>query len=154
MDANQLRQLIIEPVCDHLGLKSPVATNLLLGTCAQESHMGAYIKQVGAGPALGIYQMEPATHDDLWKNFLAYKPALATLVKDYSLKQADSQQLVGNLFYATAMIRVHYYRIPAALPGDPANIAALAHYWKLYYNTPLGAGTEAEFIANYKKYVA
>ena len=40
-----------------------------------------------------------------------------------------------------------------ALP-DADNVAELAHYWKLYYNTPEGKGTVEEFIKNYELLVA
>ena len=36
------------------------AIDLLLGTAAQESAFGTYLRQVN-GPALGAFQMEPAT---------------------------------------------------------------------------------------------
>ena len=47
-----------------------------MGTITQESR-ATYVKQLGNGPALGLAQMEPATHDDIWINFLKYKTALA-----------------------------------------------------------------------------
>lgn len=154
INAGQLRTLIIEPVLIQLDLFSPVAVNLLLGTAAQESHMGTYIKQIGKGPALGIYQMEPATYKDIWDNFLKYKPTLEERVSQFAIMQPDHDEMVGNMYFATAMARVHYWRVRERLPANPNDVAALARYWKRYYNTPLGAGTESEFIANYKKYVA
>lgn len=158
IDKTQLRTLIVEPVLRKLDLYSPVAVNLLLGTAAQESRMGTYIKQLGTGPALGIYQMEPATHKDLWQNYLRFQQPLAKKVEAYSLMDQHwndpAEEMIGNLYYATAMARVHYRRVKSALPTDPNDLAAIARYWKKFYNTVLGAGTEAEFIANYKKYVA
>lgn len=155
IDKTQLRTLIVVPVLQELGLHNEVAVNLLMGTCAQESRMGTYIKQIGTGPALGIYQIEPATHDDIWANFLKYKPELAAKIKRFSISGLpDAQQMIGNLYYSTAMARTHYFRVKRPLPTDPNNIAALARYWKIFYNTVLGDGTEDEFIANYKKYVA
>lgn len=66
INCEQLRLYVIRPTLEKIELWSEAAENLLLGTTAQESHMGTYIKQVGKGPALGIYQMEPATHKDIW----------------------------------------------------------------------------------------
>ncbi|KAF0118141.1 MAG: hypothetical protein FD149_866 [Rhodospirillaceae bacterium] len=68
---------VIRPTLLHLGLHSPAAEALLLGTAIQESRLGTYLRQTGGGPALGVYQMEPATHEDIWTNFLAYRPDLA-----------------------------------------------------------------------------
>lgn len=133
-----------------------------MGTIAQESHLGTYLKQLGTGPALGICQMEPATHRDIWNNYLKYNSSLSALMWTLALDNGmftsngshpHETQLIGNLYYSIAMCRIHYLRIKAPLPkaGDVAGYAA---YWKKYYNTPLGKGTEAEFIANYQKYVA
>lgn len=64
-----LRDLIIRPTLVEMGHYSPAAEALLLGTAAHESHGGRYLSQI-RGPARGIYQMEPATHDDLWRHYL------------------------------------------------------------------------------------
>jgi hypothetical protein len=51
------------------------------------------------------------------------------------------------------MCRVHYYRVPAALPpaGDLAEQAA---YWKRYYNTELGRGTVEHFLGTARTVIA
>lgn len=151
-----MRRFIIEPVLQDLGLLSASAVNLLLGTCAQESRMGHFLRQQGAGPALGIFQMEPATHDDIWRNYLMYHGDLAGRVWSYlpdANRSPDPRNLVWNLKYATAMARIHYRRSPLPLP--PADdISGLARMWKQVYNTPAGRGTEAEFISNYRRFVA
>lgn len=148
MDKNQLRKLVRE-ILILIGLHSLEAENLVLGTIAQESHMGKYIEQI-KGPAKGICQMEPATHNDIWENFLRYKPVLANKIKALSVHQT-ADEMRWNLAYAIAMCRVFYFRKPAAIPFG---IDAHAEYWKKHYNTHLGAGTVEEYISNYKKYVA
>lgn len=148
MDINQLLHQVILPVLDYLELPKPeAAAELLLGTAIQESQAGHYIKQLGNGPALGIYQMEPATHDDIWTNYLAYHGTLANMVERLRGTWPTKQQsLIYNLAYSTAMCRIHYYRVPAPLPllGD---LPAQAAYWKAHYNTRLGKGTTEEYIA-------
>jgi hypothetical protein len=76
IDANQLRHYVVRPTLRRLGLWSKSAENLLMGTAAQESHLGTYLHQVGGGPAKGIFQMEPATERDLIKNYIRYRPEL------------------------------------------------------------------------------
>ena len=157
INAIQLRMNIIRPVLEHLDSVIPysiAAENLLMGTCAQESRMGSYVVQVN-GPACGIFQMEPATEQDIMVNYLSYRSELSREVNLLApeFQQGDMEQLTGNLYYATAMARVHYYRVPMAMP-DADNVAQMANYWKLFYNTPEGRGTEAEFIHNYNRYVA
>ena len=158
IDALQLRYEIIRPVLKYLDPEIPysmAAENLLMGTCAQESRMGTFLVQQGNGPAKGIFQMEPATASDLYDSYLFYRDSLNRLVHNLmahnKIGGAD-QELVGNLYYAAAMCRVHYYRVKWPLPDD--NMEELAHYWKLHYNTPEGKGTVEEFVKNYKLLVA
>lgn len=155
----QLRGDIIYPTLHHLGLWSIAAENLIVGTISQESGGGYYIKQLGSGPALGICQMEPATHNDIWANYLVYHTALAE--KAGSLVSArhmnivmpipNPNEMVTNLAYSVAMCRIHYRRVKKPLPAAD-DIPGLAAYWKRHYNTTLGDGTVAEFIHNYNEY--
>ena len=71
MNVDHLKIDIIRPVLKKMGRWSKAAEELLLLTCAQESHGAEYLHQIN-GLALGIYQMEPRTHDDNWENYLAY----------------------------------------------------------------------------------
>lgn len=120
-----------------------------MGTIAQESAMGRYLVQLGSGPALGICQMEPATHNDIWSNFLKYRSHLVKYIEDISVDRTP-EEMVWNLYYAVAMCRIHYLRVPERLPN---NLEGYAYYWKKYYNSHLGKGTEQEFIENYQRYV-
>jgi len=112
--------------------------------------MGTFLVQLGGGPALGIFQMEPNTHDDIWLNFLQYREALAGEIRGQYMVNGGASELVWNLAYATAMCRMHYLRKPGAIP---TSVEGMAAYWKKHYNTELGKGTEEEFIANYNRYV-
>jgi len=154
INCKDLRELVVRPTLQHLRLWSPAAEDMVLGTAAQESGLGTYLHQVG-GPALGIYQMEPATERDIWGNFLAFKEILSDQVSDLITDAGHEDkvnEMIGNLYYATAMCRIHYLRVPEAMPVHK-DIKGYAAYWKKYYNTPLGKGTEDEFISNFKKYV-
>lgn len=152
LDPGHLLICVIDPILGKLSVGSePAARALLLGTAAQESGF-AYLRQLGSGPALGLWQMEPATHDDLWTNFLGFQMLLRDKV--LALKAAvpvGAPQLATNLGYACACARAQYLRAPAPLPAAN-DIDGLAAYWKRYYNTPQGAGTEAQFLANWQKF--
>jgi hypothetical protein len=139
---------IIGPALQAIDLWSQAAEDLLLGTAAQESGL-RNIRQIGGGPALGLWQMEPATHDDIWTNFLDFRPMLAARVRDLlNGAAATTDQLLANPGYAAAMARLKYYRSPQPLP-DQGDVSGYAHAWKAIYNTIGGAGTEAEFIGNW-----
>ena len=149
MNKKQLRELVVRVLQD-IELCSDDAVELILGTIAQESHLGEYIKQI-KGPALGICQMEPATFKDIVENFLRYKQDLARKIQyACGIDGFKAKHLEYNLAFSIAMCRIHYLRVREALPS---NLEGYARYWKQYYNTYLGKGTEEEFIINYKKYI-
>jgi hypothetical protein len=88
--------------------------------------------------------MEPATHDDIWRHYLRYHPELAEKLNALQTGAAITEgasELIGNLYYAFGMCRVHYLRVPDALPSA-ADVRGMAAYWKQHYNTLLGSGTE------------
>jgi len=97
MHPGQLRGDIVYPTLHYIGLWSDAAETLILGTIAQESRCGEYVKQVGGGPALGICQMEPATHDDIWLNYLHYKPVLAHKIRQLiALSVSPDKKVIIN----------------------------------------------------------
>jgi len=150
MDQKQLKDLIIR-VLKGIDLYSEYAVELLLGTAAQESRMGIYIKQLNNGPALGIFQMEPATFKDIVQSYLSRKPELSEKIKIISGVDCYKEEyLEWNISFAICMSRVFYLRIPKEIPED---LPGQAGYWKKYYNTYLGMGTEEEYIKNYNAYI-
>ncbi len=154
---NHLRTLVIRPILKSLNLWSPAAENLLMGTAAQESAMGHSLKQQNNGTALGIYQIEPATHQDIFDNFLAYRHLLLNKVLYHCSAHGQvnesnqDAELIGNVNYATCIARLVYARISSPLP-DANDVKGLAAYWKAHYNTPKGKGTEKAFIDNYERF--
>jgi hypothetical protein len=157
--SHDLRIYVVRPTLKRLDLWSEAAENLIIGTAAQESRLGTYLHQIN-GPALGIFQVEPATHGDLWKNYLNYRPSLASKIAGFASRhnsdihsmRVEDSELVTNLAYSTAIARMVYYRVPESLP-DSDDIPALATYWKTYFNTYLGRGRPEEFEQNYRKMV-
>ncbi len=150
MNAEQFRQYVIRPALVWLGMDSPAAEALLLGTAAQESGLGCYLRQVGGGPALGVFQMEPATYRDIWSRFVATRPEIAGRLASRWPQTPEPEAMVTDLFLAAVMCRLHYRRVTAPLP-EADDIAGLAAYWKRHYNTPAGAGSEAEFLRNWRR---
>ena len=152
MDPLQFRVEVVRPVLVHLGLHSAAAENLLVGTALHESGGLRWLRQLGGGPAFGVYQIEPSTHDDIWRNYLHFRPKLNDRVARLAAHQPTRpEQLIPNLAYATAIARVHYLRVPARLP-DAGDLGGLALYWKRHFNTPAGAGTAAGFVESYRRF--
>jgi len=151
-DKKQFEALIAETLKE-INMYSPAAVNLLMGTASQESHFGTYLRQI-EGPALGIFQMEPATHDDIWKNYIGYRQKISETILKLSHRRIlpSARDMVFNLKYAIAMARVHYRRAPEKLP-EADDISGLGIYWKKYYNTDEGKGTVVHFVKNYHKFI-
>jgi len=150
MNKDHLRELIAR-VLEELNLYSRDAVELLMLTAAAESNLGEYLKQIGRGPALGIFQMEPSTEKDIWYNYLRHRPALLLSVE---LLVGNSNvinlHLFGNLLYQIALARIHYLRVPAPLPSR-LDAEAMAAYWKDYFNSRLGKGTVAKAVESYRR---
>lgn len=130
---------------------SQQAFDLLMGTSAHESFGWRYRRQLGNGPALGFFQMEPFTHDDCWSNFLQYNPILGQKILFVSgLSFPDASAMETNDIYAACMARVKFLRDPQPIPFD---LYGQAEYWKRVYNTHLGRGTVEEYINHYQTFV-
>lgn len=152
-----LLDYIIEPVLARMGDKynTKAARQLLLATAAQESHCGSFFKQV-KGPALGIYQFEEWVVDDLYTNYLNYRPDRKALIDEF-LSPAEQGELalmgvLGNTHYATAIARMQYFRQPEKMP-EFDDFDAMWSYYKKYWNTEEGKATKEEFYYNWNRYV-
>lgn len=145
LDKTQFRELVIRPTLRLLDLWSPAAEQLVLGTALVESRL-TYVRQLGGGPALGLYQCEPATLHDIIRNYLGFNSTLRLKVN--SLKAIGvslEDNLVGNALFSTAICRVHYRRIAAPLP-ETGDVPAMGAYWKHYYNTEGGKGKVKDYV--------
>ncbi|RFD18931.1 hypothetical protein DY926_13985, partial [Komagataeibacter melaceti] len=69
LNLSDLKARVIAPTLTLIGMGGRAAVNLLAGTALAESGCRRLV-QDGGGPALGLWQMEPFTHDDIWKTFL------------------------------------------------------------------------------------
>lgn len=137
-----------------IGLYSEDAAYLLAGTCAVESDLGKFNEQIGGGPALGIYQMEPNTYNDIWNNYLKYRDDLSQKIWALSpiVGSPPAIHLKDDLILATQMARIHYFRVKEKLPSYK-DIEGMAKYWKKYYNTEKGGGKKEDFIKKYKEHI-
>lgn len=154
INANQLREYIIKPALTDLVMLSDDAVELMMFTCAVESNGGTYIKQVN-GPALGIYQMEPNTYNDIWQNYLKSRSSLLMmLLSNFECVSMPSEdRLIYDLRFATAMTRIHYYRVAEKIPPHQ-DIDTLWEYYKTHYNTSQGAAEKHAAIKQYYNFTS
>ncbi|MCJ9430169.1 hypothetical protein [Kordiimonas marina] len=146
-----LEDTIITTLKD-MGMWSAEAEKLLMMTAAHESGGLKYDVQMGGGPARSYYQIEPNTLQDLYDNYLAYRPELqAKLDKYMPPGNPPLDEALLDVTYATAAARLIYYRKPASIPAvDDED--GLANYWKQYWNTAQGAGTVEQFLDDWERY--
>ena len=151
INTKQLREYVITPALSKLNAYSKDAEELLVFTCAVETNGGEYLKQIG-GPAVGIYQCEPATYTDIWRNYIVHHSRFVSILSmKFNVNGIpEASRLITDLDYATAICRLHYLRIKTPLPSgrDPE---AMYEYYKQYYNTPLGKSTKKKSIDAYKR---
>lgn len=156
IDCIELRELIIQPALKGIHLYSLEAEELLLATCAQESHDGFYLKQTVGGKcaALGIFQMQPDTHESIWNTTLTRDSNLGFLVLtscSYTLRPKP-EVMVYNLLYAAVMARLFWLHVDEPMPAIDDRDRQW-YLYKRYWNTCAGKATQPEFIENYNRYV-
>ena len=160
IDPHQFRAQILQPVLGVLAgvmkepwLSAPTAQALLMATAAVESRLGTDLVQIG-GPAKNIYQMEPigaaapwaALMEPEWNDvFVAFR-----LNRNWSATDALTVS-VTDLALATVLARIFYWLKPFHLPTDITR-AGLWEIYKTYWNTTVGATTEAEFVSAVNTY--
>lgn len=152
-----LREFVIRPAHQRVYLRGVNREQLVLGTGLVESGY-KFLDQTtpGPGPAYGLWQMEEATHVDLWVNYINFQPfALRNALFEMAgVKYAPPPitTLHWNLMYAAAMCSVQYKRAPAELP-EAGDFEGMAAYWKRWYNTPAGKGTVEKAIPFFRQVV-
>lgn len=136
---------------------SEAARNLLVMVAAHESKLGTFLFQVGGGPALGVYQHEPASICDLYKEFISKNRTLDFAVSKFtpsrrSLTTDDFYELVvTDLRYATVLARAHFQRYREPLPSEPYDLAV---YAKKYWNTEAGKASINDYLTAYQRAMA
>lgn len=124
---SDLRKYIIRPALSQHGLWSYDGEELLMLTAAKESRLGYYLHQLGTGPAMSPWQIEPATFDWLRGRFPQY------------LAGRDSSELVYDLRLGALVARLRYLVDPEPLPNK-ADVEGMAKTWKRVFNTEQGKG--------------
>lgn len=149
MTPDDFRAEVIDPVLRLLDLYSRAASNLMLGTALVESRL-VHRRQIGGGPARGLFQIEPATFHDVYRRYLPRRTGLLMRVNGLLLpNRTPAEQLYDNDRLGCAIARLKYWMCPLPLPrADDA--PGLAAYWVRHYNAG-GAGTVEKFLAAYKE---
>ena len=118
---------------------------------SHESQMGRWLRQIGGGPARGVFQIEPETMHDNYVNFIDLHPSLAAEIRAVTGCDMPSlDQLQFNPLYGAIHARLKLDRSPGAIPSEHQ---LMAEYLKQYYNSPDGAATPGDYLSAYQKFV-
>ena len=124
---------------------SNAAVNLLCMVAAHESGGFRYNLQLH-GPAISMFQMEPATYAGLCRYIQERSDSMGLLDSHF-----PPERMVFDFSYAAAMARVFFLRKPEPLPKAD-DIDALAEYAKFHWNTFLGEATPALYARAYQRF--
>lgn len=131
--------------------------NLLAGTAAHESGDFKNRQQIGGGPALGLFEIEPPSLEDLYTNFLAFHADLKAKLDSLQDPTAPDTvtELKHNDRYGAGAALLMYWRHAKSIvwPTDPNDIAALGAIYKRYFNGN-GKATPEEFVDDFARWVA
>ena len=123
------------------------ALALVVRTGMAESGYRA-LRGYGKGnPAIGFWQIEPATMKDMIKNYIRYRPGYKKnlISLGMNFKKDVDMSVMSNLAVQAALCRLHYRRDKDPLPSWD-DLEAQGEYWKKVYNTFKGRGTVAHFV--------
>ena len=101
---------------------------------------------MGTGPAVGFFQVEPATARDIITNYVSYRKPILKSLQDLGYKEDDMlYRIKSNIALQVAFCRLKYRRDPFPVP-KAHDKEGQAEYWKRVYNTELGKGTIKHFL--------
>ncbi|WP_153767897.1 hypothetical protein [Endozoicomonas sp. OPT23] len=151
--AKELRHYVVRPTLKHLKMWSQPAENLLMGTAAVESAMGFHLKQ-DDHQALGIFQISPRMHRNIWDRFLATQTDLSSLVRGLASQREflahPHLELATNLSYSAAIAWLVYYRTGKAIHKiEPNDIKAFGKLWHNHFHRH-NPGTVESYVESYQ----
>ena len=142
----------IKEIAEHalykLDCYSDDALALVVRTGMAESGYRA-LKGYGKGnPAIGFWQIEPATLYDMMRNYLFYRHKYKEVLQDMGMKlKGDDIEIsvMANMAVQAGLCRLHYRRDSKPIPPWD-DLEAQGKYWKRVYNTIEGRGTVKHFV--------
>jgi len=141
-----IKQLIIDvlEILEDGGIKySDEAVELVYETGNAETGY-RHLEQIGGGPGISFFQIEIATLQDNWDNYIVFRKKLIEVLYRIGYIEKDPTfSALTNIAVAIAMCRIYYWRQPGSIPKT---MSGRAGYWKKNYNTEQGAGTVIHYM--------
>lgn len=106
-------------------------------TAVVESGGGQWDKQIGGGPAVSFWQIEPVTAEDIWYRYLSSRKSLKERVEEFSgvstvEKGQMREVLLENPKFAACIARLVYGMDKGSVPRGKG-WEGHAEYWKRAY---------------------
>ncbi|MBB04075.1 MAG: hypothetical protein CML03_00885 [Pseudooceanicola sp.] len=137
-------------VCDCLGHgDNRTAMAMLIETAAQETHCGQYRDPTPGGAGRGLCQIDQIAFEDIQRRTREANVGKVFERFNVNIQEVEHSALDNSPLLSMIFCRLFYMLIPEPFP---IHVEGRAAYWKRYYNTSCGAGTEAEYIENAKRY--
>lgn len=136
---------LIEDTTSDLKLSKPEFTLACSMLVAHESQGGKFLRQHPTGPALGVIQMERATHADTWlhcDNIQMYAERLGY--------REDVNKLKYDLRYNIFMARMRFIMDVNPFPKTEKEMAV---YLKNYWNSKNGAASPEKYLQDYYNWI-
>jgi hypothetical protein len=111
----ELRKHVVQPTLKYLGAASAPAENLLLAMALLSNHFRRDDER------LGIYCITPEQHRQVWDDYLAFQPDLASEVRSLASQrwflEDPDRELIANLAYASAIAWIIFSVSGISLPA-------------------------------------
>jgi hypothetical protein len=130
-----------------------VAFNLMIGTCASETHCGRLPDRHNETLGVGVAQCDAIALKDVKMHIRSHD--VKSLVElGYDIVLVELADLAYDPLLACAIMRLVYKRKTEPFPAHD-DLLGLAHYWKDHYNShhPNASGTPEKFIKNWDAHV-
>jgi hypothetical protein len=128
--ASELCRYVIRPTLIYLGRHNCAAEYFLLGVAASQSALGA---ELDTQRGHGLYSIPDLRHRQLWDDYLACDPDLASLVRGLASQHAfltgPDLELTVNLRYATAIAWLMVEASRLTLPHSD-DLLGMARMWR------------------------
>ena len=124
------------------------ALALVVRTGMAESGYRAFKGYGKNNPAIGSWQIEPATMYDMMRNYIIYRAPYRKALEELGMKfKGDDIEIsvMSNMGVQAALCRLHYRRDSKPIPSWD-DLESQGKYWKRVYNTIKGRGTVKHFI--------
>ena len=139
---------IVEHSLYRLDCYSDDALALVVRTGMAESGYRALRGYGESNPAIGFWQIEPATLFDMMRNYIVYRPQYRKTLEKLGMEfKGDDIEIsvMANMAVQAGLCRLHYRRDKDPLPSWD-DLEAQGKYWKRVYNTYKGRGTVKHFM--------